>query len=197
MTSERHARYLDAMGIDIWCERGSQTVNLDQPPSSPTSSWQLVGGELSGWLLNQSVSRYESTESPASRLAVVCEAVAGESQISRFSPEAAALLEAMLNAIQLSKKDIAFAELSAIRDPNEASVARVLSALPVKAILFMGALPHDVAVAEFAARNIPNQTCNGVPLIVSVHPEYLLANPAAKRAAWEDLKQVRSLLEAA
>ena len=34
----------------------------------------------------------------------------------------------------------------------------------------------------------------GIPLIPTFHPAYLLRNPAAKRDAWEDLKKVRRLL---
>ena len=35
----------------------------------------------------------------------------------------------------------------------------------------------------------------GIPLIPTLHPAYLLRNPAAKRLAWEDLKKVKQLLE--
>jgi len=36
---------------------------------------------------------------------------------------------------------------------------------------------------------------DGVPLVPTFHPAYLLRNPAAKRFAWSDLKRVKSLLE--
>ena len=35
----------------------------------------------------------------------------------------------------------------------------------------------------------------GVPLIPTFHPAYLLRNPAAKKFAWADLKKVKQLLE--
>ena len=34
----------------------------------------------------------------------------------------------------------------------------------------------------------------GVPLVPTLHPAYLLRNPAAKRLAWEDLKKIKGLL---
>lgn len=34
----------------------------------------------------------------------------------------------------------------------------------------------------------------GIPLIPTLHPAYLLRNPPAKRLAWEDLKRVKQLL---
>jgi DNA polymerase len=35
----------------------------------------------------------------------------------------------------------------------------------------------------------------GIPLIATFHPAYLLRNPPAKKFAWEDLKKVKALLE--
>lgn len=35
---------------------------------------------------------------------------------------------------------------------------------------------------------------NGIPLIVTFHPAYLLRNPSAKKPAWEDLQRVLDLL---
>ena len=35
----------------------------------------------------------------------------------------------------------------------------------------------------------------GILLVPTFHPAYLLRNPAAKKPAWEDLKQVKALLE--
>lgn len=35
----------------------------------------------------------------------------------------------------------------------------------------------------------------GIPLIPTLHPAYLLRNPAAKKLAWEDLKKVKKLLQ--
>ena len=35
----------------------------------------------------------------------------------------------------------------------------------------------------------------GIPLIPTFHPAYLLRNPAAKKFAWQDLKRVKKLLE--
>jgi DNA polymerase len=34
----------------------------------------------------------------------------------------------------------------------------------------------------------------GIPLVATFHPAYLLRNPAAKKFAWEDLKKVKRLL---
>ncbi len=36
---------------------------------------------------------------------------------------------------------------------------------------------------------------NGIPLVPTFHPAYLLRNPAAKKDAWKDLKRVKQLLD--
>ena len=35
---------------------------------------------------------------------------------------------------------------------------------------------------------------NGIPMIASFHPAYLLRKPSEKRKAWQDLLQVKKLL---
>ena len=34
----------------------------------------------------------------------------------------------------------------------------------------------------------------GIPLMPTYHPAYLLRNPSCRREVWEDMKKVRSLL---
>jgi len=36
----------------------------------------------------------------------------------------------------------------------------------------------------------------GATLIPTFHPAYLLRNPSAKREVWDDMKKVRSILQA-
>lgn len=38
---------------------------------------------------------------------------------------------------------------------------------------------------------------NGIPLVVTYHPAYLLRNPAAKKDVWEDMRKVLALLKEA
>jgi uracil-DNA glycosylase len=63
-----------------------------------------------------------------------------------------------------------------------------------------------VALGRIAARRLTGSTkpmgalrgrwtsYRGTPLIPVFHPAYLLRNPLAKRAVWEDLKRVRERL---
>ena len=67
------------------------------------------------------------------------------------------------------------------------SVICVLGAVAAKALLG----PH-VAITK-----IRGSVCeyDGIPLVPTFHPAYLLRNPDAKRFAWADLKKVKKLLD--
>jgi DNA polymerase len=41
------------------------------------------------------------------------------------------------------------------------------------------------------------RTYQGIPLVPTFHPAYLLRNPPAKKEVWEDLKLVNKLLASA
>ena len=63
-----------------------------------------------------------------------------------------------------------------------------------------------LTVGRFAGQNIVGseksmgelrkevRSMNGIPVVPTYHPAYLLRNPKMKRAAWDDLKKVRGLL---
>jgi DNA polymerase len=42
-----------------------------------------------------------------------------------------------------------------------------------------------------------HQSAEGVPVLVTYHPAYLLRSPGEKRKVWEDLKQARAMLDEA
>jgi len=62
----------------------------------------------------------------------------------------------------------------------------VLGAVAAKALLG----PH-VSISRIRGQQF---TYEGIPLIPTFHPAYLLRNPAAKKDAWEDLQKVMALL---
>ena len=67
------------------------------------------------------------------------------------------------------------------------SVICVLGAVAAKALLG----PH-VAITKIRGQLIEYE---GIPLVPTFHPAYLLRNPPAKKFAWADLKKVKKLLE--
>lgn len=67
------------------------------------------------------------------------------------------------------------------------SVICVLGAVAAKALLG----PH-VAITKIRGHLTEYE---GIPLVPTYHPAYLLRNPDAKRFAWADLKKVKKLLD--
>ena len=183
------------MGIDLWREiNGGDAVPLDR--LALQSSWELSYGALPEWLSSQTVAQQSNVQPTVTRFVIVSEWRADDSSaMLLFAGETGILLDAMLKAIALSRDQVG---LIGLTDPNNegttANLTNVLADLPLKAVLFMSALPKDRSVDSFIARSDSSQTLMGVPLIASLHPAYLLTNPQSKRSAWGDLKRVRALL---
>lgn len=193
--SARQAYYLDAMGISLWREKNSDPGTGSGPRDAPLLSWQLPRGALSLWLSKQPVAQRHQIHSAQSQLIIISDWQAvDENAQSLFNGQSGDLLEGMLKAINLSRQQVGTIGLARAAGGELQSVETVLVGVPVKVILFMCALPETCSVEDFAGRGPVGQTCFEVPLIPSLHPAYLLVNDSAKRLAWEDLKQVRSLL---
>lgn len=129
-----------------------------------------------------------------------------------FVGRAGGLLTKMLAAIGLAREQVYICNVIKCRppqnrDPLSDEVAscspflhRQLAAIQPKVIMTLGRFAGatvggvEVSLAELRRRRA---TWNGVPIISTYHPSYLLRTPHMKRAAWEDLLAVRALLRAA
>ena len=150
--------------------------------------------------------------SPSPRLVVVGEAPgAEEDRTGRpFVGRAGELLTRMLLAIGLSRADVFICNVLKCRPPNNRSprpdeVAACRPYLDAQVEVLRS--PLLLALGSHAARLLLrteqgitrlrgrfHTTPEGWRVMPSFHPAYLLRNPAAKREAWEDLKQVASEL---
>jgi len=67
----------------------------------------------------------------------------------------------------------------------------------VRAILLLARLPEasDVAGIAHLRQNLLQHRASGCALAVTIHPDDLLDNNAAKRPAWEDLKRLKGYLD--
>ena len=126
-----------------------------------------------------------------------------------FVGRAGQLLNAMLAAIGFQREQVYIANILKCRPPNnrdprpeEAACCHPWLQLQIdlvkpKVILAIGRiaahnlLNTDDSVGAMRGRQ---HSYNGIPLIVSYHPAYLLRKPVEKRKSWQDLKLVRSLL---
>jgi DNA polymerase len=120
------------------------------------------------------------------------------------------LLNRMLGAIGLSRGENCFiANIVKCRPPGNRTplpeesaaclpfLARQIDILKPKAILSMGAastkclLQTDEGISRLRGRIFPY---NGIPLMPTFHPSYLLRDETKKRDAWVDLQQLCALL---
>ena len=67
------------------------------------------------------------------------------------------------------------------------SVICVLGAVAARALV-----GPDISISRIRGQVLSYQ---GIPLVPTFHPAYLLRNPTAKKDVWEDLKRVKRLLE--
>lgn len=127
-----------------------------------------------------------------------------------FVGRAGKLLNAMLLAIGLKREEVFIANVLKCRppgnrdpQPNEAEqcepyLKRQIELLQPKLIVALGRhAAHSLLRTEQALSRLRGQKLayQGIPLIVTYHPAYLLRSPLEKRKAWEDLVNARRLME--
>ena len=182
------------MGIDVWHIRVA-TDNSASEAEKPRYSWQLSPDELPHWLALQGYRPILPTQKPKTPLLIIGEEHHNtSSDSSLFEGEAAQLLDAMLSAIQLHRDDTLLVELKQGVGQSAPTIGDLLSSTLIKVILFVGMPPAGSDGLYNHSLISPSLCLQQAPIVLSLHPCHLLAHPSAKRQAWEDLKQVRSLL---
>lgn len=215
MIHPEHQRraYLQAMGIDVWVPRNaaepdqsasiaSNGVNVDkldwdalrqciadctrcELSSSRTQTVFGVGNRNADWLI--------IGEAPGAE-----EDRRGEPFVGR----AGKMLDEMLRAVGQSRESVFIANILKCRPPNnrdpkpaEAAACRdylqrQIALVQPKIILAVGKiaaqnlLGSDEPVGQMREKA---HDYNGIPLVVTYHPAYLLRSPSQKRKSWSDL----------
>ena len=126
-----------------------------------------------------------------------------------FAGRAGELLNAMLRAIQLNREQVYIANVLKCMPPQnrkphtsemiccDAYLQRQISLLQPKLILALGEIAaRHLIFAQGTLDNLRGRLhkFNGIPVIASYTPEALLNSPADKGKAWQDLLQVKQLL---
>lgn len=206
---QQRRAYLQAMGIDVWLPRDAEepeavasvepTAGMDWPElrdcvanctrcelsASRTNTVFGVGNTEADWLI--------IGEAPGAE-----EDRRGEPFVGR----AGQLLDQMLLAIGQSRESVFIANILKCRpphnrDPNQAEVSacreyleRQIELIRPKIILAVGRiaaqnlLGSDDPVGRMRGRQ---HELNGIPLVVTYHPAYLLRSPSQKHKSWSDL----------
>ncbi len=148
---------------------------------------------------------------PCARLMFVGEGP-GEDEDRRGEPfvgKAGQLLDRMILAMGLRRQDVYIANIVKCRPPGNRTPEprEIISCLPYlrRQVEIIG--PEVIcALGAVAARNLLDTTqtigrlrgrfaeFQGIPVLPTFHPAYLLRNPPDKRLAWEDLQKVMDRL---
>ena len=152
---------------------------------------------------------------PKAELLVIGEAPGADEdrQGEPFVGRAGQLLNAMLAAIGLQRGEVYIANVLKCRPPNNrdpkpdeaaacaAYLQRQIALIQPKVILVVGRIAAqnllhiDTPIGKL--RGSVHRLDNGVPVVVTYHPAYLLRSPQEKRKAWADLCLARSTLHSA
>ena len=209
---------LDRMGITVWVSRaagaGSDTKSDVVEPEAENARWLTlseevasctrcelhrgrtntvfgVGNQQAGWLI--------IGEAPGAE-----EDRRGEPFVGR----AGQLLNAMLGAMGLARGEVYIANILKCRPPNnrdpsalevaacEGYLKRQIELIRPALILVLGRIAaHNLLKVEMPLGRMRGKpwAWNGIPVVVTYHPAYLLRKPSDKRSAWQDLQLALSL----
>jgi uracil-DNA glycosylase len=208
----RQLAILDAMGIAAYVARGPVAVEQAEGPDWATLESAVSGCRLCG-LCETRTQTVFGTGSRRARLMVIGEAPGAEEdrQGEPFVGRAGQLLNSMLRACGFERGEVFIANVLKCRppqnrDPSDEEAERCLPYLRRQiglvgpaAILCVGRIAAQRLLGtEQALARLRGQVhrLDGVPLIVTYHPAYLLRSPGEKRKSWEDLKLALGVLEA-
>jgi uracil-DNA glycosylase family 4 len=126
-----------------------------------------------------------------------------------FVGRAGQLLNAMLRAIGLRREEVYIANILKCRPPRnrdpspeevsccEGYLHRQVALLQPRVILALGRIAaHNLLKTDAPLGRMRGQcyAYEGIPLVVTYHPAYLLRSPGEKRKAWDDLCYARRVV---
>jgi DNA polymerase len=210
MNHPEHQRraYLQAMGIDVWLPRDAAESDTTDVAVAEDLDWdelRVCVAECSRCELANSRTRtvFGAGNHDADWM-IVGEAPGAEEDRSGepFVGRAGKILDEMLRAIGQDRESVFIVNILKCRppdnrDPKPAEAAacrayldRQIELVQPKVILAAGKiaaqnlLGSNEKVGDMRGRGYD---LNGIPLVVTYHPAYLLRSPSQKRKSWEDL----------
>lgn len=150
---------------------------------------------------------------PNARLVLVGEAPGREEDLKGepFVGEAGQLLDRILLAMGMQREDVYICNVLKCRPPNdrdpqpeeiatcEAFLIRQIAAVRPQVIIGLGRIAvHSLLKTKTSISRLRGewQSYQGIPMMPTYHPAYLLRNPEGKRDVWEDMKEVLRRLNA-
>ena len=220
---QQRRAYLQAMGIDVWLPRDaaddvlSEDVQADALPERGgplAASWDELRACVADCrrcaLAESRTNTVFGVGNTDADWMIIGEAPGAEEdrQGEPFVGRAGKLLDQMLLAIGQSRDRVFIANILKCRPPNnrdpqpdEAAACRdylerQIALVQPRIVLAVGRiaaqslLGSDEPVGRMRGRA---HELDGIPLVVTYHPAYLLRSPSQKRKAWSDLCLARRL----
>ena len=152
------------------------------------------------------------TGNPQADLLVIGEAPGRDEDLQGepFVGRAGVLLNAMLLAIGFEREQVYIANILKCRPPNnrdpqpqeidncQAYLRQQIELIRPRAIFAVGRVATQAllnSTATMGAMRGKQHSYQGIPLIASYHPAYLLRKPTEKRKSWQDLLLLKRLLD--
>ncbi len=224
-SEQQRRAYLQAIGIDIWLPRDSMpSDDAEAGEDAAPLDWDQLRHCVSGCTRCElSQSRTQTVfgvGNPEADWMIIGEAPGAEEDRrgEPFVGRAGQLLDQMLFAIGQRRDAVFIANILKCRPPNnrdpkpaEAAACREyldrqIELIQPKIILVVGKiaaqnlLDSDATIGrmreqQHAESHDAAYELNGVPLVVTYHPAYLLRSPSQKRKSWSDLRLAARLAE--
>lgn len=127
-----------------------------------------------------------------------------------FVGRAGQLLNKILASVELKRSEVYITNVLKCRPPEnrdpheeevrscEAFLARQIELISPRVICALGRVSAQWLLREkapLAALRLGGYRYRGIPVLVTYHPAALLRQPQLKRAAWEDFKRLRRMME--
>ena len=214
MDSRSARPWLKAMGITVWQRREPGAADHAPESRADANGWGGLKEEVQSCVrCGLHAGRTQTVFGVGPHTATWCfvgEAPGAEEDRrgEPFVGRAGHLLDAMLRALALNRKEVFIANVLKCRPPGnrDPQPSEVAACLPFLRAQIAAVRPRIVvALGRFAAQSLLATDLplsrlrgslhhyEGVPVVVTYHPAYLLRRPADKAAAWADLKRAQEI----
>jgi DNA polymerase len=209
--TQEQLRYFQELGVS-----GVEPVQSAAAPKQAGESLEQIWSELKGCTrcpLHEGRTHVVNTEgNPRARLMFVGEAPGADedAQARPFVGRAGQLLTKIIESIGFKRSDVLIGNVNRCRPPaNRAPMPDEAATCKPFLLREIASVKPDVIVVlgNTAMKNLLDtkigitrlrgefQDFNGIKVMPTFHPAYLLRDPSKKRETWEDLKKVRDYLE--
>jgi len=218
---EQHKNYLAKMGIQTWSSRAPASIAIAETPTSlgisaNISHWDDLKQQVSSCqlcpLAQTRIQAVFGVGNERAKLMIIGEAPGfyEDQQGEPFVGRAGQLLNQMLRAIGLNREEVFIANVLKCRPPENRDplpqeirtctqyLTQQIQYIKPTLIVAVGRIAGQYLLGtSLSMRELRKQPHDyqGIPLMITYHPAYLLRSPKDKMAAYQDLLKVKAHLQ--